>query len=339
MAASRREPNPAIAPGPSPQPGHQQSPETRIDRLANPAAILVATNLRDLDRLMPFAFQMAGETGARLLLLHVLPASASLTVDAAGMPYYDPAGAMEYAGKDLEAWCALARSRQLSCDAIVREGHAAHEILSAARQFHADWLLLGTRSRGKLGKLLLGSVAEQVLRSVTLPVITVGPEAHLPVDGNNHSKTVLHATTLGETSRPNAALACRIAARQDARLILLHVLPPFGDARQAGVSAELDTAIVDELHNLAAHAGAEHCRSVEVKVLHGKPSIEILAEAAESHAQLIILGATRHTAFENLARDRTIHRVLSHARCPVLTLRTQTKRAEHAEAETLATHA
>jgi len=339
MTASRREPSCGIDPSQSLHPAPLHDSEDSPDRRVNPAAILVATNLKDLDRLMPFAFQMAGETGAHLLLLHVLPASASLTVDAAGMPYYDPAGAMEYAGKDLEPWCALARTRRLSCDAVIREGQAAHEILSAARQFHADWLVLGTRSRGKLGQLLLGSVAEQVLRSVTLPVITVGPEAHLPVDGNNHSKTVLHATTLGETSRPNAALACRIAARQGARLILLHVLPPFGETRQTGFNAELDTAVIDELHNLAADVGAEHCRSVEVKVLHGKPSIEILAEAAESHAQLIILGATRHTAFEKLARDRTIHRVLSHARCPVLTLRTQTKRAEHAEAGTLATQA
>ena len=97
---------------------------------------------------------------------------------------------------------------------------------AAVRQFQADRVLLGTRSRSKLGKLLLGSVAEQVLRSVNLPVITVGPEAHLPVAGDGQERVVLHATTLRETSRPSAALACHIAASQGARLVLLHVLPP-----------------------------------------------------------------------------------------------------------------
>ena len=41
----------------------------------------------------------------------------------------------------------------------------------------------------------------------------------------------------------------------------------------------------------------------------------------ERHASLIVLGATHRSAFENLTRDRTIYRVLAHARCPVLTLR------------------
>ena len=56
-------------------------------------------------------------------------------------------------------------------------------------------------------------------------------------------------------------------------------------------------------------------------LLHGNPSIEILAFAAERHAGLIVLGATHRSAFENLTRDRTVYRVLAHARCPVLTLR------------------
>jgi nucleotide-binding universal stress UspA family protein len=307
-----------------------------MDRWTHPAAILVATNLSDLDRLMPFAFQMAGQTGARLLLLNVLPASASLTVDAAGMPYYDPAGAMDYAGKELDPWCEQARKRQLRCDAVVREGHAAQEIVSAVRQFHADWLLLGTRSRGKLGKLLLGSVAEQVLRSVRLPVITVGPEAHLPVDDSN-PRAVLHATTLGETSRPNAALACQIAAGQKAKLILLHVLPHIDEMQRKHVPADFDAAVLHELRTLAIEIGGAH-QDVEARVLHGNPAIEILAEATANHAGLIILGAMRHTVFENLARDRTVHRVLAHAHCPVLTLREPIEKAEQADAEPVATH-
>jgi hypothetical protein len=55
--------------------------------------------------------------------------------------------------------------------------------------------------------------------------------------------------------------------------------------------------------------------------MHGNPSIEILAEASERGATLIVLGATERSAFQNLTRDRTIYQVLAHARCPVLTLR------------------
>jgi nucleotide-binding universal stress UspA family protein len=208
----------------------------------------------------------------------------------------------------------------------VREGHPATQIEACIRQFQADRVLLGTRSRSKLGKLLLGSVAEQVLRSVNIPVITVGPEAHLPAAGGDRKRVVLHATTLRETSRPSAALACQIAASQRATLCLLHVLPPLNEpvaegTGRSGQPPSLDSAALHELRNLAAQTGAGCCVAVEPQVVHGNPSIEILASASERQASLIVLGATERSAFQNLTRDRTIYQVLAHARCPVLTLR------------------
>jgi len=118
---------------------------------------------------------------------------------------------------------------------------AAKQILNAAHQNHADRIVLGTRSRSKLSKLLLGSVAEQVLRSVNLPVITVGPEARLPVSANTTEQVVLHATTLREASRPSAALACQIAATLIARLVILHVLPPINGMQSQTTSGAGDS--------------------------------------------------------------------------------------------------
>jgi len=289
-------------------------------RWARPRLILVATDLHDLSRLMPYAIEQAKESAARLILLHVLPSSASISADAAGLPYYDTSSALEFADRELLPWCEEARCDGVACDALVREGAPAQQISAAARQFQADRVLLGTRSRSKLSKLLLGSVAEQVLRSVNLPVVTVGPEAHLPVGGGGE-QVVLHATTLRETSRPSAALACRIAAGRRQGLILLHVLPPFDEMQRKGIPAELDSLALRELLSLAAETHEEGCPAVEPQVVHGNPSIEILAMSAERHASLIVLGATHRSAFENLARDRTVYRVLAHARCPVLTLR------------------
>ncbi|MFP5277134.1 MAG: universal stress protein [Acidobacteriota bacterium] len=289
-------------------------------RWAHPATILVATDLNDLNRLMPFALRQAGENGARLILLHVLASTAAFATDAAGLPYYDTAGLLEYADEALMPWCEAAHRQGISCDALVREGVAAQQISAAARQFQADRVLLGTRGRGKLSKLLIGSVAEQVLRSVNLPVITVGPEAHLPVEGNE-KHIVLHATTLRETSRPSAALACQVAATLGSNLVLLHVLPPASEYEEQGPASEIDAYTAEELRHLASETGAGCCIEIEPVVVRGNPSIEILAEASERQASLIVLGSTHRSAFENLARDRTVYRVLAHARCPVLTLR------------------
>jgi nucleotide-binding universal stress UspA family protein len=294
-----------------------------LTRWAQPSVILVATDLSDLDQLVPFALQFAHESDARIVLLHVLGAGAGIAADATGMPYYDPAAAIDFAIKTIEPWRAIARAQEIACDAVVREGHPAQQIIAAARQFNAQRLILGTRSRSKVSKLLLGSVAEQVLRSVNLPVMTVGPEAHLEGASDTRQRVVLHATTLRQTSSPSAALACRIASAQKANLVLLHVLPPLDEMIREHLPTGLDSTAMRELSILAAEIGANDscCTRVEPRVAHGHPAIEILATAAELGANLIVLGATQRSAFHNLTHDRTIYRVLAHARCPVLTLR------------------
>ncbi|HZP05476.1 MAG TPA: universal stress protein [Terracidiphilus sp.] len=295
--------------------------DTVATRWAYPDVILVATDLSDLDRLMPVAFAQARETGARLLLFHALSPSAGFTADPTGMPYYDPGSATETAEHMLWPWCQRAQSLNIHCNAMVREGKAIDQILTVVRQFHPDRILLCTRSRSRLTKLLLGSVAEQVLRSVNLPVITVGPEAHLMVE-NGAPGAVLHATTLRETSRPSAALAYTIAAKRGAKLILLHVLPPADEMARKGLPLDLDSIAMRELGRLAADINSDG-RPVKIDpvVVRGNPAIEILAEASARQAGLIVLGATRSSALESITRDHTVYRVLAHARCPVLTLR------------------
>ena len=287
---------------------------------ARPATILVATDLSDLDRLMPHALQQAASSGARLLLLHALSPVSAISADATGLPYYDVAGALETADEALQTWCGAAHARGIRCDALVREGNATHEIAIAIRQFQADRLILGTRSRGKLSKLLVGSVAEQVLRSVNLPVMTVGPEAHLQ-EPSSGEPVMLLATTLRETSRPGAALACRIAAAENARLVFLHVLPPLDLVERKSLPTGLDSIAMRELRKLAVEASARCAAKIDTVVVHGNPPIEILAEASARRAGLIMLGALEHSTFENLVRNHTVYRVLAHARCPVLTLR------------------
>jgi len=293
-------------------------------RWSCPSAILVATNLNDLDHLVPFAIAYARASSARLILLHVLSSSGRVAVDAAGMPYYDPSLAVDFAVKTLEPWRAMAHRENLTCDLLVREGSPSRQVADAVRQFNIDCVFLGTRSRSKVSKLLIGSVAEQVLRSVNLPVITVGPEARLEVGSTDRKEVVLHATTLRETSSPSAALAYQIAAIQKRKLVLLHVLPPVDEMVRDGLPTGLDSTATQELRILAEEVGAlapAPQAEVELHVAHGNPSIEILAASVEMHASLIVLGATQRPALQSLTRDRTVYRVLAHARCPVLTLR------------------
>jgi nucleotide-binding universal stress UspA family protein len=295
--------------------------EAGSNRLAHPAAILVATNLSDLHRLMPFAIQMACETGARLQLLHILSKSGEFTADATGMPYYGSEGAFACATNMLDPWCERARKLGVQCTAAVREvSPVAREIIAAVQQFQPDRLLLGTRSLSRLGKLFLGSVAEQVLRSVNLPVFTVGPEAHLPMEESGCQRTVLFATTLGDGHQAYAELAGQLAASQKARLILLNVLPATGEERRPGWSNILDSTISYEMQQLARRIGDGSCTEADIKVVHGCPAIEILAQAEANHTSLIVMGAVDHSLFDSITHDHTVCRVLAHAHCPILSL-------------------
>ena len=246
-------------------------PDPVTEHWIRPAVILVATDLSDTERLMPFAVQQAESTGAHLLLLHALASSESMAVDAVGMPYYDAAGAVETAGKMLQTWCTVARTRNVPCEAVLREGNAAQQVIATARQFHADRILLGTRSRSKMSKLLLGSVAEQVLRSAHIPVMTVGPEAHLAVDvadpADSVPGVVLHATTLREASRPSAALACTIAAAMNLPLVLLHVLPPRDEMERKGLPVGADSLALRELRTIVEETGCGCTMPIEPHVL------------------------------------------------------------------------
>ncbi len=76
--------------------------DAAFNRWTHPSVILVATDLSDLDRLMPFAIGQAAQTGARLILLHVIAATEAAAADLSGMPYYDPAAVAESAGRILE---------------------------------------------------------------------------------------------------------------------------------------------------------------------------------------------------------------------------------------------
>jgi nucleotide-binding universal stress UspA family protein len=287
-------------------------------RWSKPNSILVATDFGDIDRLFPLALRQAKESGARLILLHVLTMSNSMTVDAGGLPYFNPTEAIEYAEKHLETFAAEARRAGITCEVLVHQGSPPQQILAAARRLGVDRILLGTRSRGKWGKLLLGSVAEQVLRSVPVPVMTVGPEAHESLLHSGALRTVLHATSLSKASRPSAALAFEIAQMAAARLVLMHVLPHTSNA-STFTAKQMRNYAERELRNLIPAEAPAWC-VVDTIVTVGDPVTEIQAQACASRADLIVLGAEKASALATLARDGVAYRVIAHSHCPVLTI-------------------
>jgi nucleotide-binding universal stress UspA family protein len=70
-------------------------------------------------------------------------------------------------------------------ETALREGEAASEICKAAQMFAADLVAMGTHGRGAIGRMILGSVANAVVRKAACPVLTV---AHGPPNASEPAR-------------------------------------------------------------------------------------------------------------------------------------------------------
>jgi nucleotide-binding universal stress UspA family protein len=117
------------------------------------------------------ACSLARDHGARLLVLHVVPPPQS--VGYGEMPVTFPLSP-DYR-EELEDKLRQFKSAdpKLRVECRLEEGFAANEILRTAQETEADLIVMGTHGRTGLGRLLMGSVAEQVVRKASRPVLTV----------------------------------------------------------------------------------------------------------------------------------------------------------------------
>jgi nucleotide-binding universal stress UspA family protein len=95
------------------------------------------------------------------------------------------------------------------------------------RQKQVDLVVLGTHGRGGLGKVLLGSIAEQIFRHADCFVVTVGPGSYKDslVEKAQAVRPFLFATDFGAASLHALPYAISFASHFGAKLIVLHVLP------------------------------------------------------------------------------------------------------------------
>jgi nucleotide-binding universal stress UspA family protein len=132
------------------------------------------------DHALDLARQLARAGGSRLALCSVADPS----------PLYgslQPSSLVERTLEEIQRQArrivddALARARAegIAAEGAVLEGEPVYEIVSYAKRVGADAIVIGTHGRSGLPRLFMGSVAEGVLRSAAIPVLTVRAQARL----------------------------------------------------------------------------------------------------------------------------------------------------------------
>jgi nucleotide-binding universal stress UspA family protein len=184
----------------------------------------------------------------------------------------------------------------------VRFGDPAVEIAELARCANVNIVAMATHGQAGLRHLLMGSVAEQVLRDLTIPVLLIRPTDRtedraltrpaarrltvlVPLDGSPIAEQALECAT-------------ELAASTDARLVLTAVEPTVGDTALAEVGvipywvlADHEAAIVrlNEYLKRTAARLTNQGLAVETRLAEGSPADEILRISAAEQADLIIM--------------------------------------------------
>jgi nucleotide-binding universal stress UspA family protein len=284
---------------------------------SKPSTILFASEIPANEKAFAFAFALAKEFGADLILFHAYDTLVVAASETSGIRYYDYAAAARTEIQHLEPLAKRVRDAGIQCEIIVRPGLAADQILSFSREREIDRIVMGTHSPGPIGKLLVGSVAEAVLRTAKVPVYIIGPDV---VDGayrNFATRTILCAVSLIERSYVVAAFAAELAVQHNARLILQHVIRPQERA-EVLAGRSIDQIEADLRAMVPGHIGKKI--TVQSIVVPGDPTEELLYQGRAQQADLIVLGAHGASAFAAITRHGVVYKVLAHSHCPVITL-------------------
>ena len=124
------------------------------------------------------AERLASSVGAELVLLHVA-VEAPLWREGLYTPEVRKVfeSQRQWAVTALETRATALAVNGVRARAIVKSGLPWRQIIDTARDEDADLIVIGTHGRGGLNRMLLGSVAERVVRQAPCPVMTVGPRA------------------------------------------------------------------------------------------------------------------------------------------------------------------
>jgi nucleotide-binding universal stress UspA family protein len=208
-----------------------------------------------------------------------------------------------------------------SPEVFIELGSDHDQILSRAEAWQAELVALGTHGRRGLKRWLLGSVADQVVRSARCRVL---------VARESPSGAVLAATDLTEPGLPAIEAAAAEAARRKQKLVVMHAmeLPREGDAAMGllGALPALDTpevrsqkrALAGQIINSAlARLGAKG----EIVVADEDAVEETLQLARSLPAQLIVVGTHGRSGLARVVLGSRASQILEKAPCSVLVAR------------------
>jgi nucleotide-binding universal stress UspA family protein len=280
---------------------------------------------------LPYATAICRRFRSTLHLAHVL-SDAGLLMMTGGVDYVSMGTIYEDAQDEAKDKLdqISARFEAIPHRSYVRHGFVWKSLADIIHANEIDLLVVGTHGRTGFGKLLLGSVAEDILRHAPCPVLTVGPKvsgrAKLPAFQNRgrdlapaelEPRQIVVATDFASSAAKLAQAGASLAEEFHARLTLMHVMEDYSHLGRDPEPIETNLQKLRDL--IPNHAELQYVP--ETLLEFGQAPARILQAAEEREADMILLGARAYSDVGTTHLPSVAHHVIAHAHCPVLTIR------------------
>lgn len=271
--------------------------------MADPKPILVPLDGSKIaEHALPDAAWLAKTTGAAIRFFHVVELKVDATQVAAA------AETFRAYTKEVAAEHNLANT---TCDVV--SGAPADEILNAAAD--ASAIVIATRGRGGFKSMIVGSVADKVIRHAEVPVLAE-PGTEKPVPPGE-GRPILVGLDGSEEAERGLALARELAGKSGLPIVLVRsfsVPPPAGiefTYYPTDLSATLEAAAKEYLQATAKPGE-------KALIMQGDAANAILEVAEQENAGLIVLTSTGKGLAKRIALGSTTDRVVHGTSRPVL---------------------
>jgi nucleotide-binding universal stress UspA family protein len=281
--------------------------------------ILVTTDFSEVsDRALDYAIALARRYDARIYLAHVItPDPFQFAEPQLAQATYEKV--RQAAEEGITDILISGKLRGVPHEVLMEEGNVWPTLDKLITEHEIDLVVVGTHGRGKVQKILIGSVAEEIFRQADCAVMTVGPGVKGDTAKEVELKSILFATDFGPGAEKAAAHAFSLAQEHDARVTLLHVIESAAAYTEESVARQREINIV-RMKQLMPFGSENWCKP-EFRVTFGSAVEEILIAARESRADLIVMGAKARRSLAGHVPLTIAYNVVTKAACPVLTVR------------------
>jgi nucleotide-binding universal stress UspA family protein len=263
--------------------------------------IVVATELHgSSEAALEYARKLAAAYGSRIVLAHGIDPLEYAALDA--LPGRVVKGLPEEAQAVLDKLSGELLREGIPSHSEVRQGAVAQMLLDVVRQYEAGLIVIGTKGHAGAGPVIVGAIAEQLVRQSPCAVLAVAADWNAGAFRPTPGGPVLLAMERNEAAAAAVATAASLARVFQRPLLMVH-------ARPEGEGTQPDPCAIT-LEEFGLEPSAEF--PVRCIVKKGAPADAVAEAVAENHPCILVAGVKRDsetpgphgTAFALLARSR-----------------------------------